>query len=78
MTKIIDHRYAHLLSDKYHSTDQSMVIVVHDNREARLLENELSLYIDTKVKLSISQIMKFFHMIISQSQKIFKKNDFKY
>ena len=37
MTKIIDHRYAHLLCDKYHITDQSMVIVVHDNREAKII-----------------------------------------
>ena len=69
MTKIIDHRYAHLLCDKYHIADQSMVIVVHDNREAKLLENELSLYMDkNKIKyFPDNEILPYDHFSIPEN-----------
>ena len=69
MTKIVDHRYAHLLSNKYHSTDQSMVIVVEDNREARLLENELSLYLNkSKIKyFPDNEILPYDHFSIPEN-----------
>ena len=69
MTKIIDHRYAHLLCDKYHINDQSMVIVVHDNREAKLLENELSLYMDkNKIKyFPDNEILPYDHFSIPEN-----------
>ncbi|MDC0466717.1 transcription-repair coupling factor [Gammaproteobacteria bacterium] len=69
MTKIIDHRYAHLLCDKYLTNDQSMVIVVHDNREAKLLENELSLYMDkNKIKyFPDNEILPYDHFSIPEN-----------
>src|SRR6056300_1056462 len=45
MLKNIDHRYAHQLIDKYHKSDASICVVVKESKDARLLKNELSLYI---------------------------------
>ena len=45
MPNIIDHRYAHQLIEKYHKSDVSICVVVKDSKEAKLLKNELSLYI---------------------------------
>jgi len=49
MNKIIDHRHAHQLSDIYHESDRSLCVIVKDSKEAKLLKNELALYID-KIK----------------------------
>ena len=45
MHKNTDHRYAHQLIDKYHKSDASICVVVKESKDARLLKNELSLYI---------------------------------
>ena len=48
MHKNNDHRIAHQLIDKYHDSDTSLCIVVKDSKEARLINNELSLYLKTE------------------------------
>jgi transcription-repair coupling factor (superfamily II helicase) len=48
MHKNNDHRFAHQLIDKYHDSDTSMCIIVKDSKEARLINNELSLYLNSE------------------------------
>ena len=48
MHKNNDHRIAHQLIDKYHDSDTSLCIVVKDSKEARLINNELSLYLNSE------------------------------
>ena len=48
MHKNNDHRIAHQLIDKYHDSDTSLCIVVKNSKEARLINNELSLYLNSK------------------------------
>ena len=48
MHKNNDHRFAHQLIDKYHDSDTSLCIVVKDNKEAKLINNELSLYLNSE------------------------------
>ena len=59
MNKIIDHRHAHQLSDIYHESDRSLCVIVKDSKEAKLLKNELALYID---KIKYFQVLKNDHM----------------
>ena len=47
MHKNNDHRFAHQLIDKYHDSNDSLCIIVKDNKEAKLLKNELSLYLNS-------------------------------
>ena len=47
MHKNKDHRVAHQLIDKYHDSNDSLCIIVKDNKEAKLLKNELSLYLNS-------------------------------
>ncbi len=49
MLKNIDHRYAHQLIDKYHKSDTSICVVVKESKDARLLKNELSLYVKSSL-----------------------------
>ena len=39
MHKNKDHRFAHQLIDKYHNSNDSLCIIVKDNKEAKLLKN---------------------------------------
>jgi transcription-repair coupling factor (superfamily II helicase) len=48
MHKNNDHRFAHQLINKYHDSDTSMCIIVKDSKEARLINNELSLYLNSE------------------------------
>ena len=46
MNNIYDHRHAHQLIEKYHGSENSLCVIVKNSKEARLLKNELCLYID--------------------------------
>ena len=48
MHKNNGHRFAHQLIEKYHESDTSLCIVVKDSKEAKLINNELSLYLNSK------------------------------
>ena len=48
MHKNNDHRFAHQLINKYHDSDVSLCVVVKDSKEARLINNELSLYLNSE------------------------------
>ena len=48
MDKNNDHRFAHQLISKYHDSNNSLCIIVKDSKEARLINNELSLYLNSE------------------------------
>jgi len=67
MNKIIDHRHAHQLCNKYHESDRSLCVIVKDTKEARLLENELSLYIDKIRYFPENEILPYDHFSIPEN-----------
>ena len=67
MNKIIDHRHAHQLSDLYHKSDRSLCVLVKDSKEAKLLENELALYIDKIKYFPENEILPYDHFSIPEN-----------
>ena len=67
MNKIIDHRHAHQLSDMYHESDRSICVIVKDNKEAKLLKNELALYIDKIKYFPENEILPYDHFSIPEN-----------
>ena len=67
MKKIIDHRHAHQLSDLYHKSDRSLCVLVKDSKEAKLLENELALYIDKIKYFPENEILPYDHFSIPEN-----------
>ncbi len=46
MTKKKDHSKAHTLCEKYHENNSSICVIVENSKEAKLLKNELNLYLN--------------------------------
>ena len=67
MNKIIDHRHAHQLSDIYHESDRSLCVIVKDSKEAKLLKNELALYIDKIKYFPENEILPYDHFSIPEN-----------
>ena len=67
MNKIIDHRHAHQLSDIYHESDRSICVIVKDSKEAKLLKNELALYIDKIKYFPENEILPYDHFSIPEN-----------
>ena len=69
MHKNNDHRFAHQLINKYHDSDVSLCVVVKDSKEARLINNELSLYLNSENILELRTRKELMCLLLFYRQK---------